>query len=367
MNGSSEASTAPGGGPRVIAEIALKTLGVVAAAIVLSWLAMRLSHFLIVILFAVLLATAIDEPVSWLQERGVPRPLGIFLHYVALIALFAIAIIVLIPLVTTEARLLSKELPAYLQSFETWLDKYTPGPTPHFSMESIAQDMQGHLGSVADRLERVTLDLVRIGLYTFIVLVLGFFLAAEPDIVGKLAARFVPQHKDRIDRVAAKTRDRIGAWARGQLMLGLIFGTLMGVGLWLIGVPFALSLGIAAGILELLPYVGGLVTVVLAGITALSVGFPQVIMVVVLYLVLVNVESHILEPWLFGKAIGLPPVAILLALLTGVELLGIAGALLAIPLLVIGWVLVEEIWPPPAAADGGADAAAAAGVAPPGT
>jgi predicted PurR-regulated permease PerM len=343
----SEAATSASGKPRLTIEIALRTLAIIGVAIVLTWLAMRLSHFLLVILFAILLATAIDEPVSWLQARGVPRPLGIFLHYVALLILFGIAIVVLIPLVTTEARLLSKELPAYLDSLETLIDKYTPGPKPHFSMNEIEKDLQGHIGTVVDRLEKFTLEGIKIGLYTFITLVLGFFLASEPDIVGKLATRFMPQHKDKIDRIAAETRDRIGAWARGQLMLGLIFGILMGVGLKLIGVPFALSLGVAAGILELLPYVGGLVTVVLASITALSIGFPQVIAVIVLYIVLVNVESHILEPWLFGKAVGLPPIAILLALLTGVELIGIAGALLAIPLLVIIWVLVEELYPAP--------------------
>jgi len=170
--------------------------------------------------------------------------------------------------------------------------------------------------------------------------------------------------QDRVQRVAAESRDRIGEWARGQVLIALIFGLLMGTGLKLIGVPYAVSLGVAAGVLELLPYVGGFVTVILAGLTALSVGVPQLIGVIVLYLVLVNVESHILSPLLFGKAIGLPPVAILISLLAGVELLGIAGALLAIPAMVIIWVLVEEIWPAPARAAAPAPAPALA--APPG-
>jgi predicted PurR-regulated permease PerM len=336
--------------PRLTIDVAIRTLAIVAAGIVLTWLAIRLSHFLLVILFAILLATAIDEPVSWLQRHGIPRPIGILLHYIALMAMFGLAILVLIPLITTEARLLVTELPGYINSLEGLIARYTPGPAPHFSLEMVETALQGHIGSLASRLEDITLGAVRIGMYTFITLVLGFFLAAEPDIVGKLAARFVPQHKERIDRVAAETRDRIGAWARGQIMLAIIFGLLMGIGLKIIGIPYAVSLGVAAGVLELLPYIGGLVTVVLAGVTALSIGVPQVIAVIVLYLVLVNVESHILSPWLFGKAVGLPPVAILLALLTGVELIGIAGALLAIPLMVILWVLVEEIWPPPVAA-----------------
>jgi predicted PurR-regulated permease PerM len=79
---------------------------------------------------------------------------------------------------------------------------------------------------------------------------------------------------------------------------------------------------------------------------ALTVGVPQFIGVIVLYLILVNVESHILAPLLFGRAVGLPPIAILLALLAGVELLGVIGALLAVPVTVIIWAIVDEIWPP---------------------
>jgi predicted PurR-regulated permease PerM len=115
----------------------------------------------------------------------------------------------------------------------------------------------------------------------------------------------------------------------------------------LLGVPYAWSLGVTAGILEIVPYVGGAITVVLAAFSAATVGLPQVIGVIVLYVVLVNVESHILAPLLYGKALGLPPVAVLLALLAGVELLGILGALLAIPLTVIGWAIVEEFAPQP--------------------
>ncbi|HYO29836.1 MAG TPA: AI-2E family transporter, partial [Thermomicrobiales bacterium] len=151
--------------------------------------------------------------------------------------------------------------------------------------------------------------------------------------------------QDRIDAMAATTRLRIGAWARGQVAIALLFGLAMGLGLELLGVPYAVSLGVAAGVLELLPYVGGAITVVLAALTALSVGVPQAIGVVVLYLILVNLESHVLAPLLFGKAIGLPPVAILVALLAGVDLLGIAGALLAIPLTVILWVVADELLP----------------------
>jgi len=138
---------------------------------------------------------------------------------------------------------------------------------------------------------------------------------------------------------------RISGYLFTQVILNTGFGIFFGTGLWLIGVPYAWSLGVVAGILEVVPYVGGAITVILAGLSATTVGVPQLVAVIVLYVILVNIESHILAPLLYGRAVGLPPVAILLALLAGVELIGVLGALLAVPMTVIFWAIFEEFAP----------------------
>jgi len=350
---------AEGSRPAVSVNIAGRTLGVLLAAVAAVWLAGRLSHLLLIILFAVLLATAIDAPVTWLQRRGIPRPLGILLHDLLLVALLAVVVLVLVPLVASEARLLRDEAPRYANQLEAWVATVNPNAAEGFSFDRVAAEAGGHLGTLAGRLTEVGLEIGRTLLYAFITLVLAFFLAADPGVGKGLVARLAPPSQQaRIESMAATTRLRIGAWARGQVAIALLFGLAMGAGLALLGVPYAVSLGLVAGVLELLPYVGGAITVVLATLTALSVGVPQAIGVVVLYLILVNLESHVLAPWLFGKAIGLPPVAILVALLAGVDLLGIAGALLAVPLTVILWVVADELLPR-------RDAATRTSVAPP--
>ena len=338
----------PAEAPRtaISVNIAGRTLGILLAVAAAVWLAGRLSHLLLLLLFAVLLATAIDAPVTWLQRRGLPRPAGILLHFLLLLALLGVVVLVLIPLVASEARLLRTEAPAYADQLEAWIGTVNPSAAGSFSFDRIAAEASGNLGGVATRLTAVGVEIGRTLLYAFVTLVLAFFLAADPGVGKGLVARLAPPSQQaRIDAMAATTRLRIGAWARGQVTIALLFGLAMGVGLELLDVPYAVSLGVAAGVLELLPYVGGAITVVLATLTALSVGVPQAIGVVVLYLILVNLESHVLAPLLFGKAIGLPPVAILVALLAGVDLLGIAGALLAIPLTVILWVVADELLP----------------------
>jgi len=320
----------------------LLVIGLVAAA----YLLFRIPHFWLIVLTAVVLATAIDKPVAAMQARGVPRAAGIFLILVLLMGFLAGALAALVPIISGDARALEAELPGYIDRFEQAAGTFSPGAETGISLASLEQAARSHAASLAQGISEIGVEAGRTAFYVFVTLVVTFFLAVEPNVILRQAERWVPrQHRDRIARVAQSIHQRIGAWARGQLLIAIIFGALMGIGLRVIGVPYAWSLGAVAGILEVIPYVGGVITVVLALFSAATVGAPQVIGVLVLYVVLVNLESHVLAPLLYGRALGLPPVAILLSLLAGVELLGILGALLAVPLTVIVWAIVDEFAP----------------------
>jgi predicted PurR-regulated permease PerM len=218
-----------------------------------------------------------------------------------------------------------------------------------FSLAELEQTLRSNANGVALRLSAIGLEFQRTAIYVFVTLVIAFFLAVDPEVILRQLTCFVPPpHRPRVARVATNIHERIGAWARRQLLIAVIFGVLMGIGLRVLGVPYAWSLGVVAGILEIVSYVGGAITVLLAVFSAATLGLPHVIGVIILYVVLVNVESHILAPLLYGRALVLPPVAILLSLLAGVEFLGILGALLAIPLTIIVWAIAEEFAPGPA-------------------
>lgn len=335
--------------------ISVRTIFLIIALVALTYLFFRIPHFWLLVLTALVLATAIDKPVSAMQARGVPRGLSILAIYILLISLMAVAVAALAPIVAGDARALERELPGYTAWFETIAARLptSAGSDATLSLEGLEQQLRNNASSLARGATELGVEAGRTAFYVFVTLVLAFFLCAEPQVLLGGAERWVPaQHQDRVWRIARNIHESIGAWARGQVAIALIFGALMGVGLKLIGVPYALSLGVIAGILEVVPYVGGFITVVLAVLSAATVGLPQVLAVLVLYVVLVNLESHVLAPLLYGKALGLPPVAILLALLAGVELLGLLGALLAIPLTVVVWAIGEEFAPPkpPAAA-----------------
>ncbi|MCC6313544.1 MAG: AI-2E family transporter, partial [Thermomicrobiales bacterium] len=176
---------------RVTVEIASRTLLLLAAFAALVWFSFQLSNLLLILLFAVLLATAIDEPVSWLERRGIPRPFGILAHYIVLFALFVLVALVLIPLIGSEIRLLRAELPAYRVRLGQVLGGINPDWAGGPSLDRVTNEISGNIGQVAGRLTALSLDVARTLIYGFITFVLAFFLAAEPNLLGRLAGRFV--------------------------------------------------------------------------------------------------------------------------------------------------------------------------------
>ena len=331
----------------VVIDVSGRAVATVLLVVGALWLIARLPNLTLMLVLAVLLSAAIDQPVTALQGRGVARPFGILLCYLvgALAAVLVAAVVV--PLVRDELEALREELPERVVAVQVLLDRAVPGLARNLSTDRITNELTARAGIAAERLTAVTIGVARTLFYAFVTLVLGFFLACDPDGIDRLLRRFLrPQTYARFAPAEANARRRIGAWARGQLLIALTFGVAMGIGLKLIGVPYAISLGVVAAALEVIPYIGGAVTVVLAVVTAFTVGWPQVLAVIVLYVVLVNVESHVLEPLLYGKAVGLPPILILLALLAGIELIGILGALVAVPAAVIVTELVDAFVPP---------------------
>jgi predicted PurR-regulated permease PerM len=331
----------------ITVQLGVSTILLVLALVVAAYLLFRLPNFWLIALSAIVLATAVDKPVTAMQARGVPRSLGILLIYLVILALMAAAVVALAPIVTGDARALQEQLPDYSDRLGRLARQLPLGESVGVSLAAVQEAVREHLSTISRDVTDVGLQIGRTAFYIFVTLVVAFFLAAEPGVILDQAERYVPaRHRARVLRIGRHIHERIGAWARGQLMIAVIFGTLMGVGLRLLGVPYAWSLGVVAGILEIIPYIGGAITVVLAVFSAATVGLPQIAGVIILYIVLVNLESHVLAPVLYGRALGLPPVAILLALLAGVELLGILGALLAVPLTVIVWAIAEEFTPP---------------------
>jgi predicted PurR-regulated permease PerM len=162
-------------------------------------------------------------------------------------------------------------------------------------------------------------------------------------------------YRDRTLFFQANVARVLGGYLRGQLTLATIIGLLTGVGMSLLGLPYAVVLGVLAGMFELIPMFGPILSAVPAIIVALFLPFPTVIWVVIFFLVVQQIENNLLAPRISGHAVGLHPLGAMFALLAGFQLGGILGGLFAVPIAGVLWVLmgaayrnviVEPVQPP---------------------
>lgn len=327
--------------------VSARTIGIIVALCVLWWIVQELSGTLVIFGGAMLLATAIDKPASAMQRHGVPRGLALLVIFMAIVALLALIVALLIPLVNEEARQLAKDLPDYQKQFEDFLHRFHAGnQSTEISLDSITQGINNNLQTITTQLTAITLEIGHTAVVIFVTLVIAFMMGMNPTAASDYAERFLtPTVYARFRRITRDVDGRIGTWVRGQVLVAISFGLLFGVGLWIIGIPFAASIALIACVLEVIPYLGGAVTLLLAVIVALSIGLPQVVFVIVLYTILINIESHILAPLLIGDAVGLPSVVVLAALFVGLETKGIVGVLLAVPTVLVVAAVLDEFWP----------------------
>jgi predicted PurR-regulated permease PerM len=179
----------------------------------------------------------------------------------------------------------------------------------------------------------------------FTIFILTFYLLLDEKNVKNFISNILPsEYQEQIIAVINKIAVKVGSWFRGQVFLGLIIFVIDYIGLTILHVPYALILAIIAGLLELIPTVGPFIAGLIAAFVALTISPWLALLVICLFLAVQFVENIIIVPKVMQKAVGISPVVILIALLIGGKLMGVIGAILAIPLAASLSVVILE-WP----------------------
>jgi predicted PurR-regulated permease PerM len=180
------------------------------------------------------------------------------------------------------------------------------------------------------------------GLFT--ILILTFYLLVEAEALHSTFLRLFPRRtRDRAADVSREITIKVSAWLGGQLLLGTIIGVTSAIGLWLLGIPYFYVLALISAVGELIPVVGPILAAIPAIAVAATVSFQKVLLVVVFFVVQQQFENHVLVPKVMERQVGISPVTVILALLIGGKLLGILGAILAVPTAAILQVVISEL------------------------
>jgi predicted PurR-regulated permease PerM len=307
---------------------------------------------LVLLIVAIIVATAIEPLVTRLRRLGLRRGQGVLLIYLGLAAAVILFLILIAQTVVEQAGALIAALPELLADLRGLALALPPGPfqdAAFILFDSIAgTELPAILATgTLSGLVFATLSLVEGIFVVFSVFVVAFFWVSERLTIRRLLIRaFRPEHRERALTIWEDVEDKLGAWVRGQLFLMMIIGVMMGAGYTILGVQFALLLGIFAALTEAIPIVGPYLGAIPAVLVALTQDFQLALLVAGYTAVVQIVESNILVPRIMKDAVGLTPLTVIVALLIGTTLYGIVGALLAVPIAAAAQVALIDLIEP---------------------
>jgi predicted PurR-regulated permease PerM len=330
---------------RLVAKVVLVVAGVAAALYFAYLIREVIGLFLIAVFFAIAIAPA----VNWLDHRRVPRWLAILLVYLGIGgSIFGIGLLIVPPLVTGVEDL-SGDLPGYVddlrnnETFRDYDDRY------HITekLREQAQQLPSKLGDAAGTLRDVTVGVFTRFVQLFSILVITFFLVKDGHRLLEFIYRQVPPERARrFRRIADDISDAIAGYVFGNFVISVLAGLVTYVTLRILGVPFATPLAILFGFFDLIPLVGATLGGILVGVVVgFAADFPLGLIVWAAVLILYQqVENNLIQPFVYGRAVQLHPLIVIVAILIGAALLGVLGALIAIPAAAAVQAVVRDYW-----------------------
>jgi len=323
-----------------------------ALAVIVVWCAFLVRDVLLLIYMSGLLAIGFS-PIVRLIERQKVMPIGSkrFPRWLAILVLYVIILgtltgigFMIVPPLVHQGQQFWAALPDLFERGQQFLiDKGVL--KEHLTLRQAVEAAPGRGGGEAVGTVLGAVVGVVGGIFGLItMLILTFYILIEADKIRNTMLRLFPA-RDRA-RAAAASRDitvKVSAWLTGQLVLGGIIGSTSAVGLWLLGIPFFYVLALISGIGELVPVIGPILSSVPAVAIAATVSLNKALLVIIFFILQQQFENHVLVPKVMQRQVGVSPVTVIVALLVGGKLLGILGAILAVPSAAILQVLFTEV------------------------
>jgi predicted PurR-regulated permease PerM len=307
---------------------------------------------LLTLYVCVLFATGLGPLVRWIErqrfiaigKRRLPRPVAILLIYATVIGSIAGIGYAVIPSMVRQSQQFVKELPELIDRGQRRLVSWGV-ISPDSSYKELLQQSPIGGGDAVTMLMTTLWGFVG-GLFGLVtILLLTFYMLVESQAIFDFFVRLFPrERRQKVAEVSVLVTSKVSAWLGGQIFLGFLIGVTTAIGLGLMGVPYFFVLALIAGIGEMIPMIGPLISAVPAIAVAFTVSPGLALGVAIFFLVQQQLENAVLVPKLMGETVGLSAVTVITALVIGSELLGFAGALLAVPTAAIIQVLVEELY-----------------------
>jgi predicted PurR-regulated permease PerM len=327
------------------------TIAMIVLAGVLLWCAYLVRDVLLIIYVSGLFAIGFSPIVRMIERQKLlpigstrfPRWLAILILYLAILGTVALVLFLTFPPLVEQGRALWAKLPDMFERGQQfllskgWLKE-------HLSLWQAVERAPGTGGDAATKVIGAVANVAG-GIFGFVtILILTFYLLVDAANLRASMLRLFPRRqRERVDAASREVTIKVSAWLGGQLLLAGVIGVTSAVGLWALGVPFFYVLALISAIGEMIPVVGPLLSAIPAIAVAATVSPKTVLFVVIFFILQQQLENHILVPKIMSRQVGVSPVTVIVALLIGGSLLGIVGAILAVPTVAILLVVAAEL------------------------
>ncbi|OGY18810.1 MAG: hypothetical protein A3F04_00720 [Candidatus Chisholmbacteria bacterium RIFCSPHIGHO2_12_FULL_49_9] len=313
-------------------EVSHRTIVFTVVFLLFLWFLYSIRAVLLAILIASILMFALNPLVTFLEKRRLPRPVAILLLFIIIVIGLSGVIAAIIPPLVDQTKSLIDQFPAIVQSLG--------------GLKIDQRVLSDQLGPIPKNIARIIIGAFSNIIAVFTLLVVTFYLLSERANLHRYLIFLFGNDgtEEKAEEFVNKLEHGIGSWVRGQLTLMALIGLFTYVGLRILGVNYALPLSILAGILEIIPNIGPTVSMIPAVLVALAASPITALATVALFFLVQQFENNIIVPKVMQKAVGVKPLVTIIALMTGVKLAGVLGAILAVPGYLILRIIVEEIY-----------------------
>jgi predicted PurR-regulated permease PerM len=321
----------------------LKTIAILVAVGVL-WL---IRDILLYVFTAMLIAGVVYPFAHWAEAKRIPKGIAVLFFYIVIFGVMALAFALLIPAILREVGQLldafgknGTQFRDILSAVKQFAEQYGLQTNLQSNVANLQESLQGAASGLFNTLTSIFGGIAGF----FIVLVLSFYMIAEEQAARNLFKNLIPtEYQEFAARLVQQMIEKLGSWLRGQLVLGLIIGTLYFIGFTIIGVPYALLLALLGGLLEFVPYLGPLIAAIPAVFLAATDSPLRAVATLVLIVIIQQLENNVIVPKVMQRAVGLNPIVSIIAFMIGAKLFGVVGAIFAIPVATAASVAIFEI------------------------
>ena len=325
-------------------------IGLVFAILLTGYLVYKVAVVVLVLLLTILFSIIMSAPVDYLNRRGMGRGLGTLVVLGGFVLIFGIAGAALVPTIEDQASEFVDTFPALLENVQQIVVQLQSAVGLKTSFSLDPQDVLDKArnffsGGALTTVASVGASVATVLSFAVVILITTVYTVARPvPLVNGFVSLFPAGQRQRVREILGEMYRTVQKWFLGQLASMTIIGLLFTVAMFVIGIPFALLLGIFSGLISFVPYVGPMISVIPPVLLALTGNPIDALWVILAYLGIQAIEGNLVQPIVMSRAVSLHPVTLVFALLTMGTLFGFVGVFLAIPLVAALHVLLRELW-----------------------